>query len=175
MTDIADAVELAIDDELVTRFSVAADHLPSLLSSLNDTQKLNFYGLYKQATVGPCNTDKPGFFDRAGRAKWDAWSGLGAMGKIEAMAGYVEAMAKIDPTWEDMSLSGGNQPPQSKKPMGPVFSSLVTAQDDDDDSDTTDDRTASNPMSIHKAVRSGDLDVLRQALEQATNQVRLYG
>ena len=37
---------------------------------------LKLYGLYKQATVGDVNTDRPGTFsmDFAGKAKWDAWS-----------------------------------------------------------------------------------------------------
>lgn len=29
-----------------------------------------FYALYKQATAGPCNIAKPGFWDVTGRAKW---------------------------------------------------------------------------------------------------------
>ncbi|GJX50992.1 six-bladed beta-propeller, TolB-like protein [Tanacetum coccineum] len=38
--------------------------------------KLALYGLYKQATVGPVNTDRPGMFSMAERAKWDAWKAV---------------------------------------------------------------------------------------------------
>jgi len=31
------------------------------------------YALFKQATVGDCNTSRPGIFDQKGRYKWDAW------------------------------------------------------------------------------------------------------
>ena len=41
-----------------------------------DDEMLKLYGLYKQATVGDVNTERPGTFsmDFAGKAKWDAWS-----------------------------------------------------------------------------------------------------
>lgn len=33
-------------------------------------QKLELYGLFKQATEGDIHTKKPGVFDFTGRAKW---------------------------------------------------------------------------------------------------------
>jgi len=54
----------------------------------NDT-KLKFYGWYKQATIGKCNTSRPGMFSPIERAKWDAWNKLGDMTKEEAMELYV--------------------------------------------------------------------------------------
>jgi hypothetical protein len=33
---------------------------------------LKFYSYYKQATQGPCNIGKPGFWDIVGKAKWYA-------------------------------------------------------------------------------------------------------
>ncbi|XP_010126965.1 PREDICTED: acyl-CoA-binding domain-containing protein 5-like, partial [Chlamydotis macqueenii] len=56
---------------------------------------LKFYSFYKQATQGPCNVPRPGFWDPIGRYKWDAWSALGDMSKEEAMIAYVEEMKKI--------------------------------------------------------------------------------
>ena len=38
--------------------------------AFTDKKKLEFYGLYKQATSGKCSTSRPGMFDFAGRAKW---------------------------------------------------------------------------------------------------------
>jgi len=37
-------------------------------------EKLKNYGIYKQATIGDCNTDHLGFFEIKVKAKWDAWS-----------------------------------------------------------------------------------------------------
>ncbi|XP_078272117.1 acyl-CoA-binding domain-containing protein 5A isoform X2 [Rhinoraja longicauda] len=56
---------------------------------------LKFYGYYKQATLGPCNTTRPGFWDPIGKYKWDAWNSLGDMPKEAAMIAYVDEMKKI--------------------------------------------------------------------------------
>ncbi|XP_074653736.1 acyl-CoA-binding domain-containing protein 5-like isoform X2 [Tubulanus polymorphus] len=56
---------------------------------------LRFYGFYKQATLGPCMVQRPGFWDVVGKAKWDAWNSLGTMPKTEAMSNYVEELKKI--------------------------------------------------------------------------------
>ncbi|XP_048470711.1 acyl-CoA-binding domain-containing protein 5-like isoform X2 [Rhincodon typus] len=55
---------------------------------------LKFYSYYKQATVGPCNISRPGFWDPIGRVKWDAWKALGNLSKEEAMMTYVEEIKK---------------------------------------------------------------------------------
>ena len=46
---------------------------------LSNNEKLVFYGLYKQATVGKCNIKAPGRLDVVARAKYDAWNALGSM------------------------------------------------------------------------------------------------
>ncbi|KAL1006318.1 hypothetical protein UPYG_G00070740 [Umbra pygmaea] len=56
---------------------------------------LKFYSYYKQATLGPCNIPRPGFWDPVGKVKWDAWNDLGDMSKEEAMTAYVEEIKKI--------------------------------------------------------------------------------
>ena len=49
------------------------------------------YGLFKQATVGDCNTDKPGLFSgfEAGY-KWSAWDSYRGLSSEEAMQQYIE-------------------------------------------------------------------------------------
>lgn len=53
-----------------------------------DKERLKFYSLYKQATVGKCNTVQPWAINMVDRAKWDAWNALGNMTKIDAMLEY---------------------------------------------------------------------------------------
>lgn len=60
--------------------------------ALTQDQKLSMYGLFKQAEVGPCNTERPGIFDQTGRYKHDAWSKLGDMSKEDAMKKYIEVV-----------------------------------------------------------------------------------
>ncbi|XP_016082927.1 acyl-CoA-binding domain-containing protein 5 [Ornithorhynchus anatinus] len=82
-----------------TRFQAAVKVIQSLPKngSFQPTNEmmLKFYSFYKQATEGPCNISRPGFWDPIGRYKWDAWSSLGDMSKEEAMIAYVEEMKKI--------------------------------------------------------------------------------
>ncbi|XP_067147933.1 acyl-CoA-binding domain-containing protein 5 isoform X3 [Apteryx mantelli] len=81
-----------------TRFEAAVKVIQSLPKngSFQPTNEmmLKFYSFYKQATQGPCNIPRPGFWDPIGRYKWDAWSALGDMSKEEAMIAYVEEMKK---------------------------------------------------------------------------------
>ncbi|XP_043490946.1 acyl-CoA-binding domain-containing protein 5 [Polistes fuscatus] len=56
---------------------------------------LRFYSYYKQATEGPCQQPKPGFWEVIKKAKWDAWQRLGNMSRTEAMNNYVEELKKI--------------------------------------------------------------------------------
>lgn len=58
-------------------------------------EMLRFYSYYKQATVGPCNIARPGFWDPIGKYKWDAWSKLGAMSQEDAMSAYIREMKKV--------------------------------------------------------------------------------
>lgn len=70
-------MEFAAEDEpgdaSVSLFEEASAYVSSALgtagTSFADKDKLALYGLYKQATCGPCTTSKP-FWDPAGRAKW---------------------------------------------------------------------------------------------------------
>ena len=48
---------------------------------LSDKQKLKAYGLFKQASIGDINTERPGMLDFKGKAKWDAWHGVKNMTK----------------------------------------------------------------------------------------------
>ena len=54
-------------EETEQKFNAASKHLPSILSNVASQDLLYFYARYKQATVGPCNTEKPGFFDFKGK------------------------------------------------------------------------------------------------------------
>lgn len=99
----------ADDNDIETNFNRAADHLQHLVSKLDSSALLRFYGLYKQATVGRCNVSKPGIFNMQGRAKWAAWNDLGGMSKEAAMIAYVNTLNEIEPDWNvDASSPSSN-------------------------------------------------------------------
>lgn len=55
-------------------FKMAANWIKKLNSKPDDDTLLELYGLYKQATLGDNNTDKPSFIDFKGNKKWNAWN-----------------------------------------------------------------------------------------------------
>uniref|UniRef100_A0A8R1USE5 ACB domain-containing protein n=1 Tax=Pristionchus pacificus TaxID=54126 RepID=A0A8R1USE5_PRIPA len=57
-------------------------------------EQLETYALYKQATIGPCNTPKPSLMHPILRLMWNAWNKLGNMTKREAKRTYVENFIK---------------------------------------------------------------------------------
>jgi len=57
------------------------------------------YGLYQQATVGPCNAAKPRTWNTVELGKWTSWSGLGNMPSTEAMRLFVKLLEEEDPSW----------------------------------------------------------------------------
>ncbi|KAG0717941.1 Acyl-CoA-binding domain-containing protein 6 [Chionoecetes opilio] len=92
-------------------FNKATAYLQTLASNLPQDKLLHFYARYKQATEGPCNIPKPGFFDFKGKQKWEAWKSMGDMSKDNAMLEYVNAMREADPEWElkaDSEKGGGS-------------------------------------------------------------------
>lgn len=55
------------------QFEEAAQKVKKLKKSPPDEVFGKCYGLYKQATVGDINIDKPGVADLKGKAKFNAW------------------------------------------------------------------------------------------------------
>uniref|UniRef100_A0A8C3HK13 Acyl-CoA-binding protein n=1 Tax=Chrysemys picta bellii TaxID=8478 RepID=A0A8C3HK13_CHRPI len=60
-------------------FDKAAEEVKQLKSQPTDEEMLYIYSHFKQATVGDINTERPGFLDFKGKAKWDAWNALKAI------------------------------------------------------------------------------------------------
>ncbi|KAL8266843.1 hypothetical protein R6Q59_004187 [Mikania micrantha] len=73
-------------------YATKAKTLPDTTTNEN---LLVLYGLYKQATVGPVNTDRPGMFSMRERAKWDAWKAVEAKSKDEAMNDYITKVKQL--------------------------------------------------------------------------------
>ncbi|XP_055912784.1 acyl-CoA-binding protein [Eupeodes corollae] len=72
------------------QFDKAAEDVKNLKTSPSDNDLLELYSLYKQATVGDCNTDKPGFLDFKGKAKWEAWNKIKGKSSDDAQKEYVD-------------------------------------------------------------------------------------
>jgi acyl-CoA-binding protein len=81
------------DKEIQENFDFAVEQVrnaPKDTKGPSDAERLKFYGLYKQATIGKCNTSQPWAINVVERAKWDAWNELGNMNKKTAMTKYCD-------------------------------------------------------------------------------------
>lgn len=156
MSDTSDFEEEDLS-EMEQKFGRAATHLQSIVSDLDQKTLLSFYGLYKQATVGACNTPKPGIFNLQGKAKWNAWNDLNDMTKDVAMARYVDEMERLRPDWDD----------NNKKRTKEQWVSVSTFQMEGDDSVEAADK------SHFDYVKEGDLEKLSKihGLDQHLNTV----
>ena len=82
--------------------------------SLSNGDRLKFYGLFKQATQGPCSGKyiqlnhftnffraqigkQPGRMQIVARAKYGAWKALGSMSNDGAKMAFIELLAKLQP------------------------------------------------------------------------------
>ncbi|XP_068214971.1 acyl-CoA-binding protein-like [Palaemon carinicauda] len=84
---------------LEERFNEAAEKVKNLTKKPNDEELLEIYALFKQGTVGDCNTERPGMMDFKGKAKWDAWNGKKGMTKEAAMEAYVNKADQLIATY----------------------------------------------------------------------------
>ena len=56
---------------------------------------LKIYALYKQASSGDVEGQRPAFTDMVGRAKWDAWNELKGQTADGAKQSYVELIESL--------------------------------------------------------------------------------
>ncbi len=75
-------------------FEDAKSRLSTLTEDPGSDVKLRIYGLFKQATVGKCNTPKPSMVDFVGRAKWNAWNEL-QVSQTEAEQMYIDLINEL--------------------------------------------------------------------------------
>lgn len=154
--------------ELEDNFGAATSYVASMAvqSSVkisNDVQ-LQFYGLYKIATEGPCGAPQPSALKMTARAKWNAWQRLGTMSAEAAMQKYITLLTEIQPKWVDGIKKKCKKKEEEKSQrstttevIGPVFSTFINPEGSDDEIILE---------AIHSHASEGDITSLVQALEQ---------
>ncbi|ODQ50908.1 putative acyl-coA-binding protein [Saitoella complicata NRRL Y-17804] len=76
-------------------FTKAAEEVKNLSKKPTDDELLCLYGLFKQATIGDNNTDKPGMFDLKGKYKWEAWNKLKGTSQEDAEKQYIALVEEL--------------------------------------------------------------------------------
>ncbi len=129
--------------------------------------KLKLYGLFKQATQGPCTTERPGLLEMRRRAMWGAWKANQGMSPAAAMRGYVDVVTQLDAEWRSAagapadSVAGDTSPGGgdvgSGVSMAPGQSTLASAEPTlrDDDKNILHFAAEGNVKRVEAMVASG--------------------
>ncbi|XP_077218055.1 acyl-CoA binding protein 4 [Tasmannia lanceolata] len=101
------------------------------ISRFENDVALLLFGLYQQATVGPCTVAKPRAWNPVEHSKWQSWNGLGNMASTEAMRLFVKILEEEDPAWYSrvpefivepvVDVEMNNPKPESVIPNGNSF------------------------------------------------------
>ena len=80
----------------MSTFEEAVDLVSNKINkTLSNDELKEVYALYKQATVGDVNVDRPGMLDFKGKAKWDAWDSKKGMSQDDAKEQYVKLAKEL--------------------------------------------------------------------------------
>ena len=81
--------------DLKQRFEAAVASSKTLSERPDNTTLLRLYALYKQASAGDVDSERPEFTDLVGRAKWDSWNALKGRSAEAAMREYAELVESL--------------------------------------------------------------------------------
>ncbi|KAK7383204.1 hypothetical protein VNO78_28877 [Psophocarpus tetragonolobus] len=107
--------------ELEKEFMAATEFVSNegdRLGSVGSNVKMEFYGLHKVATEGPCREPQPMPLKLSARAKWNAWQKLGNMSPEAAMEQYISFLSDKFPGWMKDTSPGMSE----NEPTGPEVS-----------------------------------------------------
>ncbi len=80
---------------LKENFDAAVAESKQLPEKPDNMTLLRIYALYKQASTGDAEGDRPGMTDFVARAKWDAWNTLKGTSQDEAQQLYIDLIESL--------------------------------------------------------------------------------
>lgn len=81
--------------ELKENFDNAVIESKQITKRPDNETLLQLYSLYKQATEGDINSEKPAMFDFVAQAKYNAWDNLKGTSANDAMQQYITLVEKL--------------------------------------------------------------------------------
>jgi len=81
---------------LEEEFNIAIDHTKTLNQRPSNEVLLKLYALYKQATIGDNQGEKPVSFDIKALAKFNAWESLKGKSREASMKEYIDLVHSLD-------------------------------------------------------------------------------
>lgn len=94
---------------LEKEFQAASERSKILKQDPGNEHKLKLYALFKQGSIGKCNSPKPGAFDFVGKAKWSAWNDLGDLSKDDAQQKYVDYVKDLEAEFGTTATDEGSK------------------------------------------------------------------
>ena len=85
--------------DLKKKFESAAADAQKFKKRPDDEDLLRLYSLFKQASVGDVQGERPGAFSFTDRAKYDAWAKLKGTDPKKAMESYVKLVERLKKTY----------------------------------------------------------------------------
>ena len=83
------------DKDLEKEFLNSAEHIMSSEKKFDNDTMLKLYGYYKQAIIGDCDIQEPGFWQLKEKAKWEAWNQHMGVKKTHAMKKYIKLVNEL--------------------------------------------------------------------------------
>lgn len=77
------------------QFKASQEKVKNLKKRPSDSELLQLYALFKQATEGDAKGDRPGMLKIKERAKWDAWNKLKGKGGNESENAYCNLVGEL--------------------------------------------------------------------------------
>eukprot|EP00602_Paraphysomonas_sp_CaronLab_P001350 CAMPEP_0185024336 /NCGR_PEP_ID=MMETSP1103-20130426/7365_1 /TAXON_ID=36769 /ORGANISM="Paraphysomonas bandaiensis, Strain Caron Lab Isolate" /LENGTH=278 /DNA_ID=CAMNT_0027557271 /DNA_START=45 /DNA_END=881 /DNA_ORIENTATION=+ len=157
-----------------SEFEQAASRVSSY-SWLPDDQKLQFYALYKQSTIGDVNTKQPWSINMVAKAKWDAWKAYEGFPKKSAAMAYVYLANELEA--EDCarrgiecSKSGDNDSEgDTKRSAEEQAMSVTVSTFKDPINGDIEKESWTESEEIFQAVVNGDLEGVKKSLLGGTS------
>eukprot|EP00040_Diaphanoeca_grandis_P016490 m.85100 g.85100 ORF g.85100 m.85100 type:complete len:336 (+) comp25830_c0_seq1:166-1173(+) len=125
-TDEEDDDDEDVPHQLSTMFKQASHFATSSNLAINTDIQLALYGMYKQATIGDVNCNRPGMFDMTARAKWDAWNHVRGHTAASAMMRYIEIVKQLEE--RDPTETKSEEQPSDGSMGGPVQSTMYVEE-----------------------------------------------
>lgn len=82
-------------DNLFEEFQHYAELIKDSGKTFDNDTMLSLYGYYKQAMLGDCNIESPGFWEIREKAKWVAWDSHKGLSREHAMKRYIKKVKKL--------------------------------------------------------------------------------
>lgn len=91
-----------MEEEFKKAVGFIQDKSGPTIDSTNE-QKLEFYGLFKQASEGAPKGSAPSRIKIIERAKFMSWKAKEKLSKEQAMQGYIDLVTTVAPRWRERS------------------------------------------------------------------------